>query len=91
MSEASALERLLKRERTMALAGLALLCALAWLYLLTGAGLGMSAWEMTTLSLFPHREAADMIPDMPGMNTGGMDVGGAPMAPAPWAFATWRS
>ena len=84
MSEASALERLLKRDRTMALAGLAALCALAWLYILTGAGLGMSAWEMTTLSLFPHREAPDMTPDMPGM-----DVGDAPMAPAPWAFATW--
>jgi predicted metal-binding membrane protein len=83
MSEASALERLLKRDRTIALAGLALLCALAWLYILTGAGLGMSAWEMTTLSLFPHLEAADMIPDMPGMGVG------APMAPAPWAFATW--
>ncbi|MGH8773265.1 MAG: hypothetical protein ACREV2_19120 [Burkholderiales bacterium] len=44
----------------------------------------MSAWEMTTLSLFPHLEAADMVLDMPGL-----DVGGAPMAPAPWAFATW--
>ena len=84
MSEASALERLLKRDRTIALAGLALLCALAWLYILTGAGLGTSAWEMTTLSLFPHLEAADMIPDMTGMDVG------APMAPTPWAFATWR-
>lgn len=83
MSEASALERLLRRERTIALAGLALLCALAWLYLLMGAGLGMSAWEMTTLSLFPHLEAADMVPDMPGMDMG------APMTPMPWAFATW--
>ncbi len=39
----------------------------------------MSAWEMTMLSLFPHLEVADMVPDMPGM-----DVGGAPMTPAPW-------
>lgn len=38
----------------------------------------MSAWEMTTLSLFPHLQAADMIPDMPGM-----DMDGAPVAPAP--------
>jgi hypothetical protein len=63
LSEVSALERLLKRERTIALVGLALLCALAWLFILTGAGLGMSAWEMTTLSLFPHLEVADMIPE----------------------------
>ena len=89
MSEASALERLLEREHTIALADLAALCALAWLYILTGAGLGMSAWEMSTLSLFPHLEAAGMVPDMPGMGTGGMDMGGTPIAPAPWAFATW--
>ena len=30
---------------------------LAWLYLWRGAGMGMSALDMTTLSLFPHRQA----------------------------------
>ena len=56
-------ERLLKRDRAITLAGLALLCALAWLYLVQGAGMGMTAREMTTLSLFPHRSgAAPMAP-----------------------------
>lgn len=32
-----------------------MLCLLAWSYILAGAGMGMSAWDMTTLSLFPHR------------------------------------
>jgi predicted metal-binding membrane protein len=64
--EAAAFERLLKRDRTITLAGLAALCGLAWLYITTGAGLGMSAWEMTTFALFPHQHPAET---MPGMNT----------------------
>jgi len=66
------------------LAGLAALCMMAWLYIVTGAGLGMSAWEMTTLTLFPHQQARDVMPNMPGMD---MDA----MAPAlmAWGFATW--
>jgi len=79
MSEAPAFERLLKRDRMITLAGLAALCVLAWLYIATGAGLGMSASEMTTLALFPHQQAHDAMPDMPGMD----------MAAAPWGFTTW--
>ena len=70
MSEAPAFERLLKRDRIITLAGLAALCALAWLYIVTGAGLGMSAWEMTTLALFPHQQAARHDAGMPGMDMG---------------------
>lgn len=91
MPEASALERLLRRDRSITLAGLVALSALAWLYILTGAGLGMNAWEMTTFALFPHQQAADMMPDMSGMAMGGPDT--AAMAPAPgwtaWGPATW--
>ena len=68
MFEAPAFERLLKRDRVITLAGLTALCALAWLYIVTGAGLGMSAWEMTTLALFPHQHARDVM--MPGMDMG---------------------
>jgi predicted metal-binding membrane protein len=84
MFEAPALERLLKRDRVITLVGLSALCALAWLYIVTGAGLGMSAWEMTTLALFPHQQAHDMMPGMPGMDMSAMDSGW--MA---WGFATW--
>ncbi len=69
MSEAPAFERLLRRERTIilaGLAGLAALCALAWLYIAKGAGLGMSAWQMTTFALFPHQHSTDA---MSGMDT----------------------
>jgi predicted metal-binding membrane protein len=77
MFEAPAFERLLKRDRVITLVGLTALCALAWLYVVTGVGLGMSAWEMTTLALFPHQHARDVMP--------GMDMGAAPA----WGFATW--
>ena len=57
--EPAALERVLRHERVVTVTGLALLCGLAWLYVLAGAGLGMSPWRMTTLSLFPHRVAEE--------------------------------
>jgi predicted metal-binding membrane protein len=84
VSEAPALERLLKRDRVITLAGLAALCTLAWLYILTGAGLGMSAWETTTLLLFPHQQAHDMMPGMPGM-----DMGATALGRAAWGITTW--
>jgi predicted metal-binding membrane protein len=87
MVEAPALERLLKRDRVITLAGLAALCALAWLYIAAGAGLGMSAWEMTTLALFPHQQAQDVMPGMSGMP--GMDMGATAPRWMAWGFATW--
>ena len=47
----------LQRERTVVAAGLAGLVLIAWFYLWDGAGMGMSALDMTTLSLFPHLQA----------------------------------
>ena len=84
MSEAPAFERLLIRDRMITLAGLAALCALAWLYIVTGVGLGMSAWEMTTLTPFPHQQTRDMMPSMPGM-----DIDAMSPAWTAWGFATW--
>jgi predicted metal-binding membrane protein len=51
------LEAVLRRERAVLAAGLAALVVLAWLYLWHGAGMGMSALDMTRTTLFPHREA----------------------------------
>ena len=84
MFEAPAFERLLKRDRVITLAGLTALCALAWLYIVTGAGLGMSAWEMTTLALFPHQHTRDVMPEHArhGHGRHGTDV-------TAWGFATW--
>jgi len=80
-----AFERLLKRDRAITAAGLLALCVLAWAYILTGAGLGMTAREMTTLSLFPHQAAAigPAMPDMPGMDMSAMDMSGMDMGAAP--------
>jgi predicted metal-binding membrane protein len=81
MSDAPALEQLLRRERIVTLAGLVILCVMAWLYIVEGAGLGMSAREMTTLAFFPHQQAEDAMQGMPGMQ---VDTGRST-----WGFTTW--
>ena len=53
----SAVEALLRRERAVVGAGLALLALLAWVYVWQGAGMDMSALDMTRLALFPHLAA----------------------------------
>jgi len=50
-------ERVLRHERAVVMAGIAAIAVLAWLYIWQGAGMGMSALDMTALSLFPHRQA----------------------------------
>jgi predicted metal-binding membrane protein len=57
------LEVLLRRERAVTAIGLAALTLLAWIYVWQGAGMGMSALDMTTFTLFPHAQAEPM----PGM------------------------
>jgi predicted metal-binding membrane protein len=84
MSEAPAFELLLKRDRVITLAGLVILCALAWLYIVKGAGLGMSARQMTTLAFFPHQQAQDVMQGMPGMQMDASALGWKP-----WGIATW--
>ena len=43
VSQSSPLEPLLKRDRAIVVAGLAVVVGLAWIYLLMGAGMGMAA------------------------------------------------
>ena len=57
------IEVVLGRERAVIAAGLAAMVMLAWVYIWQGAGMGMSAIDMTALSLFPHRQA-DMMGEM---------------------------
>jgi predicted metal-binding membrane protein len=61
------LERLLRKDEAPVLFGLALLCVLAWFYIVSGAGLGASAWQMTSFVLFPHRYSAQSEAGMAGM------------------------
>jgi predicted metal-binding membrane protein len=64
----TAVEALLRRERAVVGGAVATLAVLAWLYVWEGAGMGMSALDMTTLALFPHR-----MPDsMAGMRMPGV-------------------
>ena len=51
------IEGVLRRERAVIAAGLVAMVALAWIYLWHGAGMGMPALAMTSLSLFPHLQA----------------------------------
>jgi predicted metal-binding membrane protein len=51
------LSRLLSREQAVTAAGIVVLVALSWAYVWQGAGMGMSALDMTSLTLFPHRHA----------------------------------
>lgn len=55
-----AVERLVRRDRVIVVIGLVVLCALAWLWVIRGAGMGMSALEMTRTGLFPHLGAGPM-------------------------------
>jgi predicted metal-binding membrane protein len=52
-----ALDDVLRRARLVVAAALVVLLVLAWTYLWVGAGTGMSAADMTSLSLFPHLQA----------------------------------
>ncbi len=47
----------LRHERAIIIAGLIGLVLIAWTYLWHGAGMGMSALDMTTASVFPHLQA----------------------------------
>ena len=73
----SRVEQVLRHERGVTAAGLAVLTVLAWWYVWTGAGIGMPAADMTALALFPH-----MRMEMAGMSAA---------APVAWvtALAMW--
>jgi predicted metal-binding membrane protein len=63
------LEAVVRRDRLVVVTALTAIIALSWAYLLTGAGMSMSALEMTQMA------QCTMAEDMPGM---------AMMAPAVW-------
>jgi predicted metal-binding membrane protein len=80
MTDTTVTEALLRRDRQIVLGGLAAITLLAWLYLLTGAGMGMSPFDMTAAALFPHLKGGMAMAD--GME--GMSM----QAPA-WATTGW--
>ncbi len=73
-------EALLRRDRLVTIAALVLLCLLAWLYLLSGAGLGMNPLEMTGLALQPAGHGHDGM----AMGMGAWTFGTAALYVAMW-------
>ncbi len=60
----NALESALRRDEVIVAVALGLLTLLAWLYIWEGAGMGMTALQMTKVALLPHRHA-DFMANMP--------------------------
>ena len=58
MQESSVLEAILRRDRLIVISGLITVVVLAWLYLLMGAGMGMTVFEMSTPTL-PWQSASE--------------------------------
>jgi predicted metal-binding membrane protein len=78
MAGASTLEALLRRDRRVVIAALVVVIAASWAYLLAGAGMGMSALEMTAMT--PPGDGADA----PAQGTvSGDGLGGMAMAMTP--------
>ena len=97
MADASPLESVLRRDRLVVITALGAVIVAAWAYILAGAGIGMSAFEMTALSRAPGGMMATG-EDAPGMGAGdvpemamGEDAPGAmsEMAMAAMAPAAW--
>lgn len=61
--ESSVLESVLARDRTVVVTGLLTVIVLSWIYILLGAGMGMTAFEMTTVSMPGTSSAMEMTGD----------------------------
>ena len=48
-ADTSLTERILRHDRWVVAAGLAVLTILAWAYIMAGAGMGMPAWHMISV------------------------------------------
>jgi predicted metal-binding membrane protein len=93
MHESSVLESVLVRDRTVVITGLVILIALSWVYILLGAGMRMTAFEMTTVSMPDTSSATEKIGDDSRMTAQKSMVGtmrmahSAMMQPAVWTPA----
>ncbi len=56
------LDAVLRRDRLVAISGLSLVVVVSWIYVLTGAGMGMTAIEMTDMSMSDMARSAVMQP-----------------------------
>ncbi|MEO6065092.1 MAG: DUF2182 domain-containing protein [Lysobacterales bacterium] len=82
MPLAPPLERLLQRDTAITIGCLFVLWLLTWAYVVEGAGLGMSAWDTTTLGLWPQQEVAIPMAPMSGMDA-------MPSMATTWSVGVW--
>ena len=75
VSVAFDLESVLRRDRLVVVIALVAVIVLSWVYVLAGAGMGMSAFEMTRMTQ-PVGVIDSTQPSMQGMSMGGTAVGG---------------
>ena len=75
MAVAFDLESVLRRDRLVVVIALVAVIALSWAYVLAGAGMGMSAFEMTRMTQ-PVGVSDSAQPSMQGMSTGAKAIGG---------------
>ena len=59
--ETTTLEDLLRRDRVIVIGGLIIISGLAWCYVMTGAGTGMSVRAMTRVAISPGAFASDTV------------------------------
>ena len=87
-----ALERIVRRERAITAAALFVLCGLAWLYIVSGAGMGVSPAETMVGSLPQTAVAEGPMALMPGMDTAGAALPGS-WSPTRWVLvvAMWAT
>ena len=92
MQETSVLESVVKRDRVIVIAGLLTVIVLSWIYILLGAGMGMSAFEMSSAT-WPWQSSDMAMPSKPmgSENASGQGMGAvmekahtAMMQPAVW-------
>jgi predicted metal-binding membrane protein len=89
VAEATALERLVRRDRAITVASLIVLCLLAWAYVLAGAGMGQPTWRESALPGLHHEAAAPSLSaPMPGMAMSGMRMPATPPGSA-WSLTAW--
>ncbi len=73
VTASSAIEAMVRRDRLIVMAGLAAVVVIAWIYILAGAGMEMSALDMTSA---------------PGAGSAGEDAAMAAMRPMAWTAGT---
>jgi predicted metal-binding membrane protein len=83
VADANVIELVLKRDRLVVITGLSMIVLASWGYVLSGAGMGMSAFEMSSLSQALGQPADMPMASMAGGIDGGMDAMAMPVG---WTF-----